>query len=253
MISRSEKVVWLCFFQLVLMSQGSLLAEITVTPALASFVMPLDKSAPAPDVLVLSTSSAGDVYDIDKANVRWVTPPGTPFSFSLSGARITKSQNENITIAVTPFGNRTALEVSGPKRTKSSCARHRRQVSSARSLHRRQLRLVELGCYWPGCSSYAVFSGCESRDRSRSLPAIGVGDSRLTHRRSGQAANRWLGGLRRLALLESTRQHRSEDFVPPAAQRYAVRRSGTTACAFAEEPAIMKSHGEVICTRRRFA
>jgi len=29
--------------------------------------------------------------------------------------------------------------------------------------------------------------------------------------------------LRRLALYENTCQHRSEDFVPPAAQRYAVR------------------------------
>jgi len=31
--------------------------------------------------------------------------------------------------------------------------------------------------------------------------------------------------LRRLALLESTCQHRSENFVPPAAQRYAVGRT----------------------------
>jgi len=31
--------------------------------------------------------------------------------------------------------------------------------------------------------------------------------------------------LRRLSLLENSCQHRSEDFVPPAAQRYAVRRT----------------------------
>jgi len=46
---------------------------------------------------------------------------------------------------------------------------------------------------------------------------------RPTDRRSGQAANRWLGGSAASRFSKNSRQRRSEDFVPPAAQRYAVR------------------------------
>jgi len=48
---------------------------------------------------------------------------------------------------------------------------------------------------------------------------------RLTLRRSRQAAAAVARRLRRLALLESMCQRRSEDFVPPAAQRRLVGRT----------------------------
>jgi len=54
---------------------------------------------------------------------------------------------------------------------------------------------------------------------STTKPQLLTRSGRPTDRRSGQAANRWLGGSRRLAVLESPCQYRSEDFVPPAAQR----------------------------------